>query len=142
MTKADELIGKQASIKTKTAKWIKRINKEWASVECSSCHSEEKNRRNFCPECGAKMKNVNAEMIDKQETIQNHITKKETYKYGDKFILEIGERRAILDEYNIVGTDLYVKESLLQYLTPYNPPVSCNDCRHNGSFDTDCSIKW
>lgn len=42
-----------------------------------------------------------------------------SFKKGDKFILEIGERR--LDEHEIVGTDLYVKRSLLRKLTPYKP---------------------
>lgn len=45
-----------------------------------------------------------------------------SFKPGDKFILELGERR--LDEYEIAGTDLYVKIYLLKKLTPYNPEVS------------------
>ena len=44
------------------------------------------------------------------------------FKPGDKFILELGERR--LDEYEIAGTDLYVKIYLLKKLTPYNPEIS------------------
>ena len=43
---------------------------------------------------------------------------KTNFKSGDKFILELGERR--LDEYEIAGTDLYVKIYLLKKLTPYN----------------------
>ena len=46
---------------------------------------------------------------------------KTNFKSGDKFILELGERR--LDEYEIAGTDLYVKIYLLKKLTPYNPEV-------------------
>ena len=41
------------------------------------------------------------------------------FKEGDKFILEIGKRK--LDEHEIVGTDLYVRRSLLRKLTPYKP---------------------
>jgi len=41
------------------------------------------------------------------------------FKPGDKFLLEIGEKRIGLDEYSIVGTDLYVLGSLLKKLTPY-----------------------
>ena len=41
------------------------------------------------------------------------------FKPGDKFLLEIGEKRIGLDEYSIVGTDLYVWGSLLEKLTPY-----------------------
>ena len=41
------------------------------------------------------------------------------FKKGDKFILELGERK--LDEFEIAGTDLYVRISLLKQLTPYKP---------------------
>ena len=41
------------------------------------------------------------------------------FKKGDKFILELGDRR--LDEFEIAGTDLYVKIYLLKKLTPYKP---------------------
>ena len=41
------------------------------------------------------------------------------FKPGSKFLLEIGEKRIGLDEYSIVGTDLYVWGSLLEKLTPY-----------------------
>ena len=41
------------------------------------------------------------------------------FKPGSKFLLEIGEKRIGLDEYSIVGTDLYVRGSLLEKLTPY-----------------------
>lgn len=43
------------------------------------------------------------------------------FKPGDKFILEIGEKREFLDEYNIAGTDLYVRASLLKKLPQMNP---------------------
>ena len=45
------------------------------------------------------------------------------FKPGSKFLLEIGEKRIGLDEYSIVGTDLYVWGSLLEKLTPYEPSV-------------------
>lgn len=45
--------------------------------------------------------------------------KKKTFKPGDKFILEIGERH--LDKFEIAGTDLYVRISRLEKLTPYVP---------------------
>jgi len=45
------------------------------------------------------------------------------FKPGSKFLLEIGEKRIGLDEYSIVGTDLYVWGSLLEKLTPYEPTV-------------------
>ena len=48
-------------------------------------------------------------------------TSQTKFKPGDKFILEIGEKRIGLDEYSIVGTDLYVWGSLLEKLTPYKP---------------------
>ena len=48
-------------------------------------------------------------------------TSQTKFKPGSKFILEIGEKRIGLDEYNIVGTDLYVWGSLLEKLTPYEP---------------------
>lgn len=41
------------------------------------------------------------------------------FKPGDKFILEIGKRQ--LDEYEIAGTDYYIKTFLLKKLIPYNP---------------------
>ena len=41
------------------------------------------------------------------------------FKKGDKFILELGDRK--LDEFEIAGTDLYVRISLLKQLTPYKP---------------------
>lgn len=46
---------------------------------------------------------------------------KDSFKPGDKFILEIGEKREFLDEYNIAGTDLYVRTSLLKKLPKMNP---------------------
>lgn len=49
------------------------------------------------------------------------------FKPGDKFILEIGEKREFLDEYNIAGTDLYVRTSLLKKLPKMNPLKSEED---------------
>jgi hypothetical protein len=41
-----------------------------------------------------------------------------SYKPGDKFILEIGDRQ--LDEYEIAGTDYYIKIYLLKKLAQYD----------------------
>lgn len=41
-----------------------------------------------------------------------------SFKPGDKFILEIGDRQ--LDEYEIAGTDYYIKIYLLNKLTQYD----------------------
>lgn len=41
-----------------------------------------------------------------------------SFKPGDKFILEIGNRQ--LDEYKIAGTDYYIKIYLLNKLTQYD----------------------
>lgn len=40
------------------------------------------------------------------------------FKSGDKFILEIGDRQ--LDEYEIAGTDYYIKIYLLKKLIQYD----------------------
>ena len=64
-----------------------------------------------CPVCGAKYEgNVS-------DTNVGNIK----FKPGSKFLLEIGEKRIGLDEYSIVGTDLYVWGSMLEKLTPYEP---------------------
>ena len=48
-----------------------------------------------------------------------------SFKSGDKFILEIGDRQ--LDEYEITGTDYYIKIYLLKKLEQYNPTLYlCN----------------
>lgn len=44
-----------------------------------------------------------------------------SFKKGDKFILELGEERKMFNEFQIAGTDLYVKKYLLEKLTPYKP---------------------
>ena len=41
-----------------------------------------------------------------------------SFKPGDKFILEIGDRQ--LDEYEIAGTDYYIKIYLLKKLVQYD----------------------
>ncbi len=58
---------------------------------------------------------------------------KKTFKPGDKFILELGEERKMFDEFQIAGTDLYVKKNLLEKLTPYElnehpENIYCRDC--------------
>lgn len=47
------------------------------------------------------------------------------FKKGDKFILELGDRK--LDEFEIAGTDLYVRISLLKQLTPYKQDEEKNE---------------
>lgn len=49
--------------------------------------------------------------------------KKTTFKKGDKFIFELGEERKMFDEFQIAGTDLYVKKNLLEKLTLYESEV-------------------
>lgn len=46
---------------------------------------------------------------------------KTDFKPGDKFVLELGEERRMFDEFEIAGTDLYVKTDLLEKLTRYEP---------------------
>lgn len=53
--------------------------------------------------------------------MKDEMISKKKFQPGDKFILEIGEKRTALDEYEIVGTDLWVWGSLLEKLTPYEP---------------------
>lgn len=48
--------------------------------------------------------------------------KKKTFKPGDIFFFELGAERKMFDEFEIAGTDLYVKTDLLEKLTPpYRP---------------------
>lgn len=49
---------------------------------------------------------------------------KKEFKPGDKFILELGKERKMFKEFEIAGTDLYVKKDLLEKLTPYKPEQS------------------
>ena len=46
---------------------------------------------------------------------------KTDFQPGDKFILELGQERRMFGEFEIAGTDLYVKTSLLEKLTRYEP---------------------
>lgn len=48
-------------------------------------------------------------------------TKKTDFQPGDKFILELGAERRMFGEFEIKGTDLYVKTDLLEKLTRYEP---------------------
>jgi hypothetical protein len=63
------------------------------------------------------------------------MSNKNTFKPGDKFILELGAERRMFHEFEIAGTDLYVKTDLLDKLTKYEPstqteikPISYTDC--------------
>ena len=48
-------------------------------------------------------------------------TKKTDFKPGDKFILELGQERRMFGDFEIKGTDLYVKTDLLDKLKRYEP---------------------
>ena len=48
-------------------------------------------------------------------------TKKTDFKPGDKFVLELGQERRMFGEFEIKGTDLYVRTDLLEKLTRYEP---------------------
>lgn len=61
------------------------------------------------------------EMLMNRMAGTGRIKKKKAFKPGDKFILELGEERKMFDEFEIAGTDLYVKTDLLEKLTPYRP---------------------
>lgn len=63
------------------------------------------------------------EVLQKDLGVGENQTKenKMTFKKGDKFILELGEERKMFNEFQIAGTDLYVKKDLLEKLTPYKP---------------------
>jgi hypothetical protein len=54
---------------------------------------------------------------------------KTDFKPGDKFILELGQERKMFGEFEITGTDLYVKTSLLEKLKRYElePVTDCHD---------------
>lgn len=56
-----------------------------------------------------------------QDDVPDNNAGKTEFKPGDKFILELGQERKMFDEFEIVGTDLYVKTSLLEKLTRYEP---------------------
>lgn len=63
------------------------------------------------------------------------MSNKNTFKPGDKFILELGAERRMFHEFEIAGTDLYIKTDLLDKLTKYEPstqteikPISYTDC--------------
>lgn len=73
------------------------------------------------------------EMLMDRWTGPGRMSNKKTFKPGDKFILELGEERKMFDEYEIAGTDLYVKKDLLEKLTPYElneqpEIICCRDC--------------
>lgn len=57
----------------------------------------------------------------KQQNVTVMDVGKTNFKPGDKFILELGQERRMFGEFEIVGTDLYVKTDLLEKLTRYEP---------------------
>lgn len=81
----------------------------------------------YCEDClrkGLKMLKKQ-DALDKQSISAeqaDHIAesgKKVTFKPGDKFLLELGAERKMFGEFEIAGTDLYVKADLLEKLTRY-----------------------
>ena len=48
-----------------------------------------------------------------------------SFKPGDKFILEIGDRQ--VNEFEIKGTEYYIRIDLLKMLTPYKPEEEKNE---------------
>lgn len=59
-------------------------------------------------------------------------------------------KKAVLGEYNYDGGIAYGYAAAHRHLVdivkliPSAEPeiIRCKDCRHNGSFDTDCPIDW
>ena len=64
------------------------------------------------------------------------LTKKTEFKPGDKFILELGEERKMFGEFEIAGTDLYVKVDLLEKLTRYEPEINTDENNHYNHYKT------
>lgn len=75
--------------------------------------------------------------------MKDEMISKKKFQPGDKFILEIGEKRMALDEYEIVGTDLWVWGSLLEKLTPYNPDhnAEVSNMVYRDSINRQAAIK-
>jgi len=83
-----------------------------------------------------------------KDTDENASNKVVNFKPGDKFILELGQERKMFDEFEIKGTDLYVRTDLLDKLTRYEPEektevkseIICNTncegfiCHKNGIY--------
>lgn len=79
--------------------------------------------------------------------------KKTDFKPGDKFILELGQERKMFGEFEIAGTDLYVKTDLLEKLRRFDldytgewifhqdwkddeeSPYECNWCGRTFDYD-------
>lgn len=57
----------------------------------------------------------------KTEDVPDNNAGKTEFKPGDKFILELGQERRMFGEFEIAGTDLYVKIDLLEKLTRFEP---------------------
>lgn len=84
----------------------------------------------------------------KQQNVTDIHVGKTDFKPGDKFILELGKERRMFGEFEIAGTDLYVKTDLLEKLTRYGPEekpevkseIVCNSdcegfiCHKNGIY--------
>ena len=81
--------------------------------------------RKKCRECATEHRQL-AEWLKelreyKQQNVPTIRVGKTDFKPGDKFILELGKERRMFGEFEIAGTDLYVKTDLLEKLTRYEP---------------------
>lgn len=72
---------------------------------------------------------------DTDEKVSNKVV---NFKQGDKFILELGEERRMFDEFEIAGTDLYVKTDLLEKLTRYEPETKLESAQPEIICNPDC----
>lgn len=80
------------------------------------------------------------EEIQPKEDVPDTNVGKTDFQPGDKFILELGQERRMFGEFEIKGTDLYVKTDLLTKLTRYEPEekldsaqpeiIHCKDCKY------------
>ena len=87
-------------------------------ISCSECPY------NVDPIDYARARKMAIEALDKQCASTKQVigvTAQTKFKPGDKFILELGAERRMFDEFEIKGTDLYVKTSLLEKLTRFEP---------------------
>ena len=55
------------------------------------------------------------------------MNEKKTFKTGDKFIFELGKELKMFGEFQIAGTDLYIKKDSLEKLTPFEIQEKNND---------------
>lgn len=121
-------VEKEKSAKSKTVTNSHDFN-QWGGGDYITSHTTEKN------------------------TDENASNKVVNYKPGDKFILELGQERKMFGEFEIAGTDLYVKTDLLEKLRRFDldytgewifhqdwkddeeSPYECNWCGRTFDYD-------